>query len=315
MALIHLTEASASAPRLSGTNGDLCLVLDWALVQNGWTIDYTSGNKRCYRAGTGNRFILYVEHDSATSGNAGLAVIRGAESQVAGVLTDTFPLASQVANASANWLVSNAASTAARNFDLYIGTTFVIFCVNYAGTANVWEVHFFGDIPPSLSGDSYNTVCFTRNSTNVSTSQWIAGSISTFTGSSRWYWTRSYDGTVKSSAGGPITWTSGAWGSASNLPLPLAGPSLSVDSRVVTMLDAGNTTAGAGVAGVGLPIRGWLPNIREPLHSNSGTTLQTRTTYTDTAFNASSSFNPVRSGNTSTGFTIIEEDNFWTVPG
>lgn len=314
MAIVHLTEASASAPRLSGTNGDLCLVLDWGLVQNGWTIDYSSGNKRCYRAGTGNRFILYVEHDSATSGNAGLAVVRGAESQAAGVLTDPFPTVALVANANANWLISNAANTTARNFDLYVGTTWVILAVNFSGGTNVWEIHFFGDIPPTLAGDSYNTVIFNRNSTSVSSAAWYGRSINSFTSTSGWTWARSYDGTVKSSGGGPYTYTASSWGVATNCPQPLAGPSGSVDSRVVPLADVG-VTSGSGVGTVGLPIRGWLPQFREPLHNGAGGTLATRTTFTDTAFNASAVFNPVREGNLATShFAIIQEDDHWSPP-
>lgn len=314
MAIVHLTEASASAPRLSGTNGDLCAVLDWGLVQNGWTIDFSSGNKRCYRAATGNRFILYVEHDSATSGNAGLAVVRGAESQSGGTLTDPFPTIALVANSNANWLVSNAASTAARNFDLYIGTTWIILAVNYTGATNTWEIHFFGDIPPTLAGDSYNTAIFNRNSTSVSSATWYGRSVSTFTSTPGWTWARSYDGTVKSSAGGPYTYTSGNWGVASNCPQPLAGPSGAVDSRVVPLCDVG-ATSGAGVGTVGLAVRGWLPQFREPLHNGAGGTLATRTTFTDTAFNPLSVFNPVRSGSaTTSNFAIIQEDDHWSPP-
>lgn len=315
MAIVHLTEASASAPRLSGTNGDLCLVLDWALVQNGWSIDFSSGNKRCYRPGSGNRFIMYVEHDSAISGNAGLAVVRGAESQAAGVLTDSFPTVAQIANANCNWLVSSAASTTARNFDIYLAPTFVIMCINFGGGTNVWEVHFWGDIPPTLSGDSYNTLAFNRNSTATGSAVFYARSVSSFAGSPSWWWARSYDGTVKSSGGAPYTYTSGAWGAASNLPLPQAGPSGAIDSRVVPVEDSGTTAGGVGSSSIGMPIRGWLPQFREPLHSGSGTgAVQTRTTYTDTAFNAASSFNPFRSSNTSLNFVIIEEDNFWVPP-
>ena len=84
MSIIHLTEASSGAPRNSGTNGDLCVLLDWALVTNGgWSIVQTAANARVYKPIGGNGFLLYVNHDSAVSGAAQLATVRGCESATA----------------------------------------------------------------------------------------------------------------------------------------------------------------------------------------------------------------------------------------
>lgn len=314
MAIIHLTESSGGATRLSGTNGDLCGLLDWALVQNGWTIDYTSGNKRAYRPGTGNRFIMYVEHDSATSGNAGIAVVRGAESQAAGVLTDAFPTVAQIANSNCNWCVSNAANTTSRPFDIYVAPTWVAYFVNFSSSTNVWEMHFWGDVPPTLASDSYNTIGYNRNVSGApSGSRFVAAVSNGLNTSTQWYWARSYDGTQKSCPGGPATFGASPWGLITGAAAPQAGPSGAIDSRVVPLTDSGQSN-GTFLPASGMPFRGWLPQFREPLHSSAGSTVS-RTTFTDTAFNAGSSFNLFRNTNVAgAAFVIFEEDTAWAPP-
>lgn len=317
MAIVHLTEASSGAPRLSGTNGDLCAVLDWALVQNGWAIEYTSGNARVYRPGSGNRFRLHVNHDSATSGNAGLAVVRGCENASgATTLTDPFPTVALLGNTLSNWLVSSAASTTARNFDIFVGTTFVIYAVNFSGATNVWEVHFFGDAPPTLAGDPYNTTLFVRNSTSTASQIFFTGSMSASPGGllTVW-WCRSFDGSVKSTRGAYLFSTT-AWGEIDSTALPkvFLGPSGGLDSTKVPVADSGSTS-GTGSATLGMPYRGWLPNFRMPIHSGrQAATPNARDTYTDTALSASFLGTIFCQNNAAASGVVVIEGDTWAPP-
>ena len=318
MAIVHLTEASSGAPRLSGTNGDLCLVLDWALVQNGWTIDFSSGFQRCYRAASGNRFPLFINHDSAVSGNAGLAVVRGAESQSAGTLTDAFPTVALLGNTLSNWLVSSTASTTSRAFDLFIGPTFIIYCVNFSGTTNVWEWGFYGDISPSLSGDSYNTLCLVRNITTASTATMYGVVPGAGSGNAQAYLTRSYDGTVKSTTSGitaPAAGTSTV-GKISGYPAAFAGPSTGLDTQKIAILDSGSQTLTLSTS-KGLPTRGWLPNLLYPMHNGtaSSTSPNARDTYTNTSYSSlfiGIPFMGIASINS--GFVVVEATDTWGPP-
>jgi hypothetical protein len=160
MSLIHLNQASAGAPRNSGTNGDLVTLLDWALVTNGgWTIDKTATNARVYLPVSGNGFRLYVNHDSAVSGAATLATVRGCETATAASeagVTNPFPTIAEIAATSATWCVSSAASTTSRNFDIYVTPSFMMYFSNINGLV-AWDVGMFGDFSAAITGDVYNT--------------------------------------------------------------------------------------------------------------------------------------------------------------
>lgn len=317
MAIIHVDETYPGLPnsgRLSGTNGDLVGIMDIALVANGWAIEYTSGNARVYRPGTGNRFRLHMNDDSATSGNAGLCTVRGCENaSSATTLTDPFPTVALVANNASNWLKSTAASTAARAFDIWVSPTWVIYAVNAIGTTDQWEWHFFGDFAPALSGDSYNTLCTVRNSATTSSGQ-LWSCANTYAGLSGRYWlARSYDGTVKSTQSGPFSGFSGTIGSITNAPQAQSGATTGVDTIKVPLLDTGATGTWPSPT-IGLPTRGWLPNIRLPLHGGHGA-INTRDTYTDTAYNPSFIGQIITAISAPTaGFLTVETTDTWSPP-
>lgn len=317
MAIIHVDETYPGLPnsgRLSGTNGDLVGIMDIALIANGWAIEYTSGNARVYRAGTGNRFRLCMVDDSATSGNAGLCMVRGAENaSAATTYTDPFPTVALVANNASNWFKSTAANTTARAFDIWVGETWVIYAVNAIGTTNQWEWHFFGDFAPALAGDSYNTVCTVRNSAATgSGALWSCSN--TYTGNANRYWiARSYDGTVKSTQGGPFSGFAATIGVIGNAPQAQSGITTGVDTIKVPLLDTA-TTITTPDAAKGLPTRGWLPNIRFPLHGGRGA-VNARDTYTDTAYNPSFIGQIITAGNTtSSAFLTVETTDTWNPP-
>lgn len=318
MSIVHLTEASPGAPRLSGTNGDLCGVLDWALPQNGWAIEYTATNARVYRPGIGNRFRLAVQHDSAVSGNAGLAVVRGCENaSSATTLVDPFPTVALVANTSANWLVSSAVNTTGRAFDIFIAPTWVHFIVNFSGASNVWEWNFFGDVSPSLSGDSYNTLVTVRNSSLTSSPVVFSGSTTNaglFQTKNTVWWCRDFSGTVKSTTGA-LTAGLVSNGVISAAPQIFAGPSGKLESKKVEVCDAGGTTTTPSST-LSIACRGWMPNIRLPLHSGRQvSTPNSRDVFSDSGYDPLFLGTVFTQSNGAAGVTlVIEGSDTWVPP-
>jgi hypothetical protein len=323
MAIIHVDESTPGLPnsgRLSGTNGDLVGILDVALPLNGWAIEYSTGNARIYRPGSGNRFRLYVNDDSAISGAAQLATVRGCENASAASnagLTDPFPLASQSADGLSVWIKSNTANTTARAFDIWVGETFVIFSVNTGSTTNVWDLQFFGDIAPALPGDAYNTVCTVRNSASTSaTALWQAnGGIVTnnIDGSSGMYLCRSYDGTVRSTRSGHILkTTSSTFGVLSSaINTALNGPTTGADYAKIDIMDSGSQT-GTVSATRCIPTRGWLPNILDPQNGGRGG-LNSRDDLTNTPSMTLGKI--VTQANTAnSAYAIIQESDDWVPP-
>lgn len=315
MAFVHYTEASGGLPnsgRLSGTNGDLVGILDVVLVAAGWAIEYTSGNARVYRPATGNRFRLHVNDDSAVSGNAGFAVVRGCENaSAAATLIDPFPQVAQIADGSCNWIKSSAANTTARNFDIYASDTWVFYAVNFSGTSNFWEWHFFGDIPAIYSGDTYNTVCCVRNTVSTASTNMYPCCSSVNAGSQRIFWARCYDGTVKSTQGAVFGGFPAIGSNSSNFATPQNGPSGKVDIEKIVLSDTGSQTT-ALTAAKALSRRGVMPNLWNPQHGGFGA-LNVRDTWTDTVYNGSAVFSEV-STTVNSAFIVIETTNTWSPP-
>lgn len=322
MAIIHVDETTPGLPnsgRLSGTNGDLVGILDVALPLNGWAIEYSTGNARIYRPGSGNRFRLYVNDDSAVSGDARFALVRGCESASAASnagLVDPFPLVSQVADTSCNWLKSSLANTTARAFDLWVGEEWMYLSVNFGGGTNIWEMHGFGDFAPALSGDSYNSFIFSRNSTNTNAAIWAntGGWVPTAVGgSSRFYYARSYDGTVKSVLGGCMPALGQTILGVINSALPSAGsgPTTGIDTDLTPLFDSGSNT-GTASSSLALPRRGWLRNILSPMHGGRGA-FNTRYSYTDSPYMATGKV-VAAANNATSGFIVVQESDDFVDP-
>jgi hypothetical protein len=322
MAIIHVDESTVGLPnsgRLSGTNGDLVGILDVALPLNGWAIEYTTGNARIYRPGTGNRFRLYVNDDSAVSGDARLATVRGCENASAASnagLVDPFPTSSQITDANSNWIKSSLASTAARNFDIWVGEDFVWYSPNIGGATNVWELLFFGDIAPALAGDSYNTLITIRNGAAGASASWASNNqllINSINGSPATYLCRSYDGTVKSTRSGVLSKaTQSTFGVFSTgINAALTGPTTGADYEKTPIIDTGSNTA-TGSATLFIPTRGWLPNLLSPQNGGRGA-LNTRDDLTSTPTMATGKIVCV-ANTANSGFAIIQESDDWTPP-
>jgi hypothetical protein len=315
MAIIHVDETYPGLPnsgRLSGTNGDLVGIMDIALVANGWSIEYSSGNARVYRPGTGNRFRLHMYDDSSASGQGYLCVVRGCENASSATsLTDPFPTVALVADNASNWIKSNANSTAARSFDIWVGTTWVIYAVNVTGATNIWDFACFGDAAPALAGDSYNTVCAVRQNTTNQATIMISSPSSGYTGTSKFWWARSYDGTVKSTNCAPALNTT-SFG-ISKGPQAFLGQTGGLDTQKVPLLDCGGSS-GTPSATLGMFTRGWFPNLLNPLHGGRNT-ANTRDTYTNTAYDPSFIGSIVCNANAATSaFFVVESSDTWSPP-
>lgn len=313
MTWLVLTNASSGATRNAGTNGDLCTLLDWALPQAGWAIEYTASNARVYRPGSGLRNRLYVQHDSAVSGNAGLATVRGCENaSSATVLVDPFPLVAQIANNASNWLVSNTANTTDRPFRIYLSETFVFYFSQASTTAEAWDMGFFGDVSPAFSGDSWYTVCDIRNSTGVVVGPGLGQTCgAAVVAGSNLFWCRDVTGATKSSRG--VIYASGTGGTGMGALTGGTGARVSYQNRIyrekVGATDGASTST--TTSALGLPKRGWIPNLWNPLHLGRGTVSDVDT-FTDTTYNPLASFRLLSAA--SAQCTIIEETDTWSAP-
>lgn len=272
MAIIKYTEATVGATACTGVNGSLVAILDVALLLNGWAIEYSSGNGRVYRAGSGNRFRLAVFDDSTVSGDPRACVFRGCENATGATtatIVDPFPLVSQVANNQQFILKSTTANATARNYTIFVAPTWVRIFINSSSTANIWETMRFGDAANTYSGDAYATLCSSRNSTALTTpntSGYILGN------SGLQYFCRSIDGSIKSSvaspngivSGGAINNSSGAIGT---LKPPLSGYGNTIDGDEISVYDFCNTSSTVGA--FPLAKRAWIQNTYAPLHNGS----------------------------------------------
>lgn len=316
---IYLTEASSGAPTLSGTNGTLCAVLDWALPQKGWTIEYTATNMRVYRPPSGNRFRLFVAHDSATTGDARLALLRGCESATAASLagiTDPFPTVAQVPNNQSTVLVSTTASAVARGYRIIVSPTFLVLATDCASaTAASWDLAMFGDLAGTESADSYATICLVGESSSTTsiTARGMGAVMGPNFSSGKVYFCRSIDATVKSSRGclygSSSTTAVTSFMNTGGAPAMRSGYAGRINREKVgaTCIGSANTTVG----GPAVMKRGWIPNVWNPLHSNLGG-VTTADDFTDTAYASGSSFTFAAAS--SSVACILETSDTWSPP-
>jgi hypothetical protein len=317
MTIYVLDSTMGGAPALSGTNGTMCAVLDWALVTNaGWAIEYTGSNARVYRPANGNRFRLYVAHDSAISGSAALATVRGCENASSvTTLIDPFPTVAQVANTSSCWQASSAVSGTARAWRIYAddgatsGLAWVVMYVNATGGTGVWARQRWGDYAKAYSADGYNTICEVRNSATIGSVFGWGSNANAQTASSGCYSVRSLDGTVKSTAAG-YTWPLN--GNTTGAPAYGSGYLGKLIQHKVGLMDSGNT-ASAAMTAKGISLRGYIPNVWFPwvLNSSSVSALDD---FTNGGYNPSALFRIYTRGNTLEQVEVFEETATWLMP-
>ena len=319
---IYLTEASSGAPALSGTNGALNAVLDWALVQKGWSIEYTAANARVYRPGSGNRNRLLVVHDSAVTGDAKLATIRGAENASAASVEDLvnpFPTVAQQVNNASSVMISNSASSAARPYRIVVSPTFLFFTssTSSSNTGN-WDFFFFGDLEGTEPGDAFATAIHVgATSTTASVSSRAGSSCASISmAAGKTYFARSIDGTVLSTTGTIGISASGTASAASLMsfnpsrPNMRAGYGSRIEREKMAVRCLGSNTTAAS-ATLQIYQRGWIPNVWAPLHSNIGT-VTSDDVHTDTAYAVGSQFVLVPCSLTSA--CLLETTDTWSPP-
>ena len=314
---IYLTNSSPGAPVLSGTNGTLCAVLDWALVKKGWTIEYTATNNRIYRPGAGNRNRLFVCHDSAVTSHACLAVFRGCENATAANhanLVNPFPTVAQVPNNLATCLVSNSANAVQRGYRIVLTDRFLILITNTLSVNNSgWEVCFFGDLYNVEAGDVWATVCHMglTNATNTTLSRGFGSVISNGVSPLKTYFCRSTDGVTLSTYGCIAGSGHGnaSFCSVTGTPAIRAGYGNRVDREKIGASCTGSNTITVSVMAV--VKRGWIPNLWNPVHSGIGS-ISSDDTFTDSAYAAGSNFVFITA--TSGVVGILETTDTWSPP-
>ena len=312
MALSFLTDQSAGAPALSGTNGTLCAVLDWALPQQGWAIEYTDGaNARVYRPGSGNRFRLHVNHNSTVSGQAYLATVRGCENATsATALVDPFPTVTQVTNGSASVCTSNMNNATARPYRIVVTPTLVVLSVGTTGlTTGGWDLFLFGDTVPTYAGDAYATVILVGGTTASSvSSRGMANSMASGVLPTKLFWCRSVDGATKSTQG-CLVGAGTSMGSVTGTPQMRDGYLNQIvrDRLAASCCGSATTTSGP----MAIYRRGWVPNVWNPICNGSGG-LGINDTFTDTAYAAGSQF--IVAPAASNISAILETTDTWTAP-
>lgn len=212
MTFRYFDSTDASAPTLPGnTAGALITLLDAILVNGygsrtalGWTKPYSGTNKAAYRPASGTRFYLRVVDDgSPATLTTRAAIVRGYENMtgIDSVLTDPFPLTSQVADSACLWLKSSVADATARPWQAWGDESVLYLCVQMNG-ATTGDLYVFGDVESLKGSDSFNCFINTRNSATGTGTLAFQNLQSTYAlaqaGRIEQYLARSADGTVKS---------------------------------------------------------------------------------------------------------------------
>ncbi len=325
MALTKLTNASSGATRNSGTNGDLNALIWWAVQHQSWTRPHTAANADVFLPAAGNGFRLSIRHDSAVSGAAQRALVRGCESSTSATsLVDPFPQVAQVADANSNWLVSTTASTVDRPFIIYVTPSWLIYCSQCTSNANEWFVGLFGDPSPAYGADPWGTVMSQRNSTTNAVATTGTGigmpANASFTlpgvGVPNIHWARDITGATKSTLGllyASSTNTASSLGQLTSAAPARAGYLNKIyRERIgITCLGSNNTTPTT----LGLLKRGWAPQLWNPLHLGRNSVSDTDP-FEDTSYDPTALFLMLSNGAASiTGTCIImEETDTWSPP-
>lgn len=313
MATMYFNNSNPGIPQLSYTYGTLTTMLDWALVQNGWTILFSSGHRRVYKMPGGSQRCLQVVHDnSVNSSNPGFASLRGCQTATdVNTLVEPFPTPAQLSNDNSAIIVSGGTPSYNRPFRLIVGTTFLLLAchANDLSATSGWEFTWFGDAVPTDPADTFAT-CITVRVGGTALSSSISGGVLGL----KTFWIRSIDGNVLSTRGcfqglssSPSTSTS--IGSVSNAP----GARYGYLNRVVREPMAASCTGSpSGTVGpLAIIRRGWLPNLWNPIHASIGGN-DSNDTFTDSQYAVGSLFSFIVAG--SGQWAIIEHSDTWHLP-
>lgn len=304
---------------ISGQTGTLITLLDTVLVTGeGWTKLYSGTNKAIYQQPAGSGFVIRALDDGSLAAGASEAVVRAAESATdVDTLVDPFPLTTQLADASCVWRKSDTADATARTYHAIADDRSLILYIVYGSFAS--DCYWFGDEEPYWSGDNYACSIAVRRSGNDSTGgralepllNNITQSSSVLAGR---YYARTEDGLTKSvlSALSSRCTNFGNIGAGGVMPYPNPTTGkLHILPAVASSLGGTSTTIANAAS-----VRGRVPFLFEPMLGSTWTGLSVADTFTDTAYDASSTFLLLSTNNSTTGSqkVVLQTAGTWTVP-
>lgn len=307
MTFYAFTSSDSGAPTLNGVNGSMINVLDWIIVtKGGGTKVHSGANKAIYQFAGGGMY-LRVVHDSAVSGEARKVTIRGCESAT-GIdsFTDPFPTAAQLSDANAVVYASITSNSTARPYWGVVTNDFIVMIVQTSSN-NQCLTWCFGKAVPALSSDVWSTVICLQP---VNYSSYGLTSASATATQPSAFFARSVDGSIKSSVA--ITNTAGGSG-LGNSTYGAAYPhpfDAKLHHAPVSLICWGSTNSAIGISA--MPIRAWLPNVREPLHK--ATLINSGDTFTDTSYNASFVGKLFQNETVAGPWGIVEFSDTWSAP-
>jgi hypothetical protein len=304
-----VTSDDVGAPVLTGQNGSGNALLQYIIVT-------VLGGTRIYHDNTTNQSvwqfpdgqILYACHDSALSGGAQRMVVRMAEGATGYTYSDLvnpFPLVSQAADVSSNWLMSNTANATARQWRAVVHDGGIVLAVET--TTDQWSFFPAGLVTPRDPTDPYAVVIGVKtNTSNTHTSTpFVTGYSATANGTTNFYWQRSKDGLVLSTTG--AFWQNYAAGSIAGAPTMSGGLDGDIAHTPLWLNCSGSQTTTADT-GKSQMFRGALPNVRNPLVSGIGS-YSPADTLTDSAYAPGCVLRPLSV--TTNTVALLQETNDW----
>lgn len=301
--LTYYSSADASAPTLTGQVDSLRQLLKAILVDGygskaaaGWTQQFSGTNKAVFKmASGGTNCVIRVLDDGTQTGAAREALVRAGESASdVDTLVDPFPLTTQVANADCNWRKSNTTDSTARVWKAIADGRFFALWIE-ATASGQGDLMYFGDIESFYSSDPYACVMTTRNANNSGGTMLSLGVTNRFgdavSSGPRTVFMRNVSGSVKAEGAGIVTATTqGVFGQPvqsagfADYPHPITAK---LHMRMTLMVAQGGQLISTGDNTL---LRGLLPGVFEFLHGEGISSLAHNDTFTDSAYDASSSF-------------------------
>ena len=283
---------------ITGQAGTLITVLDAILVTGeGWTKTYSGTNKAVYTQATGNGFVLRVLDDGSMAGGAVEAIVRAAESATdVDTLVDAFPNTTQVSDANCTWRKSDTADSTTRAYHCVADGNCFHLLIYFGGTpsSSSCDMYSFGDTEPYYTGDGYNTFITVRGASNsgagANCTQYLYTSTITSTATNTHFcFARSADGLVKADRG----WWLGnnaIFGNTNAGSHPVY-PNTATNKLHMTYMNSLSVYSDSTTAAQsGAMYRGAVPHIFEPLLGSSVGSMVNGDIFTDSAYDASSSF-------------------------
>lgn len=311
MAITVLTDASASAPDLTGIAGSLIAVLDFCLVTTlGWTKPWSATNIASYLQSAGsNGFSLWVDDTAGQN-----ARVRGYEVMTAhSTGTGPFPTDAQLSGGGYVYKSSAATSTARPWLFVSDGKRFHFFhghdTTEALRTAGDWRHFFFGDTYTYKSGDAYNTMLQADIAASAAASSHIGAMFSyshNTTTSTGCFLARAHT-QLGSSAGASKFFDWAGFGQASSglaQMSPASGPAY--PSPIDGALHLSKLWIGESAGR-----RGVLPGLWPVLHLDSGSIVN-QDTFSGSGDLAGKTFTYVRLANGS-GRLAVETSDTWSI--